>query len=92
MELDFSVKIKNSGGTLKAVYASTMPSSLSPQNSPCIHGLNDDFLVKLKKEKSQFRMNTSIAQMHAHITMPGVVLVQLTAEQQKQLTEPNSTR
>lgn len=70
------MKIKNSGGILKAVDASTMPSYLSPKNSPCMHGLNVDFLVKLKKEKSQFRMNTSIAQMHAHITMGGVVLVQ----------------
>lgn len=42
-----------------------------------MYGLNDDFLVKLKKEKSQFRMNASVAQMHAHITMGGIVLVQI---------------
>lgn len=46
-----------------------MPSCLSPQKGPCMYGLNDNVLAKLKKEKSHFRMNTSIAQMHAHITM-----------------------
>lgn len=45
-------------------------------NQSRMYGLNDDFLVKLKKEKPQFKMNTSIAQMHAHITVESVVLVQ----------------